>query len=112
MHGYTVTIDLKGLPNKVSIDKVTLASDATMQVERSAKAEDHPFVGHIEKSSKYTVKKIVAHRRANNKNLNKMGWYEYAPEDDIWEPADYIPQHFFARYHERQRHTQPTTKRL
>lgn len=115
MHRHTVTTDVKGFHSTVSVDRVTRASEAQRTLEATTQAGSTTKIGHQpsvddgENSREYVVDEIDVHRREYVKNLYKLRWYEYTQRDDTWEPADRIPQHLVARYHERERRTQQMT---
>ena len=50
----------------------------------------------------YTIEKLVDHVPGADGGDYKVRWHRFGPEDDLWLPADEIPQHFRAAYHKRQ----------
>lgn len=75
MRRHTVTIDIKGVHNTISIDKVTLASkarrmsEAATQVGSPTEIDDQPSVDDKGNSREYLVDKLVDHQREIGKNL-------------------------------------------
>ena len=50
----------------------------------------------------YTIEIFVYHTPGADGGDYKVRWHRFGPEDDLWLPADEIPQHFRAAYHKRQ----------
>lgn len=52
-------------------------------------------------STKYVIDRIVDHRDDEKRPLYRLWWYVYSAKDDIWAPAENLPQQFVVRYEKR-----------
>lgn len=72
---HTVTLDVKGLHNTVSIDRVALALEAQRMSEANTLAgspieiDNQPSIDDKGNLREYVVDKIVAYRKENGKSL-------------------------------------------
>ena len=50
----------------------------------------------------YTIERLVGYSPGADGGDYKVRWHRCSPDDDLWLPAEEIPQHFRAAYHKRQ----------
>lgn len=95
----TVTIDQNGIPNKVSIDRVT-----TVPTKRAITTDESLNDRPTETNSdqEFVVERIMDHRdEPDGKRLYKVRWFGYDKHNDTFEPEQNIPTHFVIRYWNR-----------
>lgn len=95
----TVTIDQDGIPNKISIDRVTTVP-STRPNEQDSSSNDLPTM--VNDEQEFAVDRIVDHRdEQDGRRLYKVRWFGYDHNSDTFEPEQNIPTHFIIRYWNR-----------
>lgn len=104
IRNHTVTVDVNGIDNVLSIDRIMLAKTAeeALQATKTKRCEDVPFeADNI--GDEYVVKRTVRHKDDVGETKYFVRWYGYEHGDDTWEPSHHSPQHFIRHYWKRQR---------
>lgn len=102
----TVTIDQDGIPNKVSIDRVTKVPQTT--------GTDHTDDerGNQSNDTEYAVDRIIEHRdEPDGTPKYRIRWFRYDQSHDTFEPEANIPTHFIIRYWNRSTIKQDRSKK-
>lgn len=105
----TIAIDEEGIPNRVSIDRITHAPLTATQLQQSVTSarpdldvtgNDTPKAARPTDTNKdeYVVDRIVRHIGKGDTLRYVVRWYGYGPQDDTIEPPQHIPQHFITRH--------------
>lgn len=113
---HTMTVDIRGIHNLISINRVTLArthrgaglsteSPQDERVDGRADAESRPALDDEDADHplEYSAKKFVAGRQQDDVTQYRERWYGYKPREGSWDPVEHIPQHFIKRYRDHYR---------
>ena len=107
VYSHTATIDEEGIPNTVTIDRLSLAKAANSP-PTSPPSPPTPVPSlnpapDDQHQTEFVVDRIVDHRGKGGTRRYRVRWYGFSPSADTWEPDHHIPPQFIARYHARRR---------
>lgn len=101
----TVITDVNGIPNTVSIDRVTPASSPVLPSHVSNKSSVTPYRQLKDKqnstNNKCGVKRIVNYIGESRDTKYVVRQYSYSAKNDTVEHVDRSPKHFRAHYWRR-----------
>lgn len=113
VRSHTVTVDINGIHNAVSIDRIALAKTAE-EATPATEAERHVDVPRRASNTEdeYFVERIVCHTDDYNEANYLVRQYGYSTADDTQCPSRHIRQHFICRYWERQQRVEQRSTQI